>query len=117
MLFLTDENFDNDILRGILRENPECDVIRVQDTEIYQADDREVLAWAAQENRILLTHDANTLIGFAYERLAAGLTSPGVIEVNKKQISIGQAIAEMLLIIGAGNPADFENQVTYLPLH
>jgi GH15 family glucan-1,4-alpha-glucosidase len=54
---LADENFDNTILRGLLRRQPDIDIIRVQDTELYGANDSTVLAWAAQENRILLTHD------------------------------------------------------------
>nr|WP_309745308.1 DUF5615 family PIN-like protein [Chamaesiphon sp. OTE_20_metabat_361] len=51
---LADENFDNTILRGLLRRQPDIDIIRVQDTEFYGANDPTVLAWAAQENRILL---------------------------------------------------------------
>ena len=51
---LADENFDNTILRGLLRRQPDIDIIRVQDTELYGANDPTVLAWAAQENRILL---------------------------------------------------------------
>ena len=84
MRFLADENFDNDILSGVLRENSGFDVIRVQDTEIYEADDPTVLEWAAKENRILLTRDVNTLIGFAYDRLRAGLPMPGVIEIRQQ---------------------------------
>ncbi|MBI1257773.1 MAG: hypothetical protein GC204_09915 [Chloroflexi bacterium] len=116
MRFLADENFDNKILRGVLRENPEFDIVRVQDTEIYGADDPSVLAWTAKEERILLTHDVRTMSGFAYERIEAGLFTPGIIEVNKQKISIGQAIDEILLIDGASDAAEWENKVTYLPL-
>ena len=48
MRFLADENFDNRILEGaraLLQEhNLDFDVIRVQDTEVYQADDPTILA-------------------------------------------------------------------------
>ncbi len=67
MRFLADENFDNHILEGVRRENPDIDVVRVQDTEIYEADDPIVLEWAAKENRILLTHDVRTMSRYAYE--------------------------------------------------
>lgn len=36
MRFLTDENFDNCILEGGALKNPDLDVIRVQDTEVYR---------------------------------------------------------------------------------
>lgn len=43
MRLLADENFHNDILRGLLRVDPTIDYVRVQDTEIYQAPDPVVL--------------------------------------------------------------------------
>ncbi|MEO8396753.1 MAG: DUF5615 family PIN-like protein [Chloroflexota bacterium] len=116
MRFLADENFDNDILRGIRRKNPNFDVIRVQDTEVYQADDPTVLSWAAREGRILLTHDLKTMSRYAYDRIEAGLPMLGVIEIGN-QVSVGQAIDELLLIDGASDAAEWENKVTYLPLH
>jgi predicted nuclease of predicted toxin-antitoxin system len=115
MRFLADENFDNDILRGILRENPDFDVIRVQNTEIYEAEDPSVLAWAAKAGRILLTHDVNTLIDFAYDRVRAGLPMPGVFEV-RKPFSTRAVITALMIIDGASDADEWENQITYIPL-
>jgi hypothetical protein len=117
MRFLADENFDNLILRGILRENPNFDVVRVQDTDVYQAAAPVVLAWAAVEGRILLTHDVKTMTYHAYERVEAGLPMPGVIEVSKQQMSLGRAVEELLIIDGASDPSEWENLVAYLPMH
>jgi len=61
------------------------------------ADDRAVLEWAASERRVLLTHDANTITAFAYERIAQGLPMPGVFEVSLK-IPISTAIEEIILL-------------------
>nr|WP_019498087.1 DUF5615 family PIN-like protein [Pseudanabaena sp. PCC 6802] len=71
MKFLADENFDNTIVRGLLRRKPDIDIVRVQDVGLSGKDDPTVLAWAAQENRILLTHDVATITHYAYERLSA----------------------------------------------
>jgi hypothetical protein len=49
-----DEDFDNDILRALLRRIAELDVVRVQDTGLSGADDVTVLEWAAREQRVLL---------------------------------------------------------------
>lgn len=38
-----DENFNNDILRGLLRRAPDLDIVRVQDTHISGANDPTVL--------------------------------------------------------------------------
>jgi len=67
--FLTDENFNGSILRGILRRIPDLDIVRVQDVGLRHADDPTILEWAAAERRILLTHDVATLIHYAYERV------------------------------------------------
>jgi predicted nuclease of predicted toxin-antitoxin system len=75
--FAADENFNNDILRGLLRKKPNLDIVRIQDTENSEQDDTTVLAWAARENRILLTHDIQTITGYAYQRVEAGLPMPG----------------------------------------
>jgi hypothetical protein len=47
MKFLADENFDNRIVRGLLRRRPDLDIIRVQDLEIAGADDPTGLGCAS----------------------------------------------------------------------
>jgi len=59
--FAADENFNNDIVRGLLRRLPDLDLIKVQDAGLSGADDPAILEWAAQENRVLLTHDVTTM--------------------------------------------------------
>ena len=47
--FLAGENFNNQIVRGILRQNPDVDIVRVQDVGLSEVDDPTVLEWAAQQ--------------------------------------------------------------------
>lgn len=113
--FLADENFDNDILRGVLRRNPNIDIVKVQDIGLSGADDEIVLARAADDNRVLLTHDVRTITASAYERTENGLPLPGVFEVAKN-IAPGMIIADILLIAEASSQQEWEGQVRYLPL-
>ena len=71
-----DENFNNDIVRGLLRREPGLDIVRIQDVGLSGADDPTVLEWAAQEGRVLLTHDVTTITRHAYERVKAGQSMP-----------------------------------------
>lgn len=48
---------------------PKLDVVRVQDVGLIETPDPTILAWAAAEGRILLTHDRDTVPGFAYDRV------------------------------------------------
>lgn len=111
----TDENFNNDILRGLLRQLPDLDIVRIQDVAISGAEDPDVLAWTAQEGRILLTHDVRTITKYAYERIAAGLAMPGVFEVSRT-LPIGQVVIDLVLIATCSVEGEWEGQVRYLPL-
>ena len=81
MRFAVDEDFDNRILRGLLRRLPKLDIVRTQDVGLLGKDDPAVLDWAAAEDRILLTHDASTMTRFVYARIESGRGTPGVFEV------------------------------------
>lgn len=110
-----DENFNNDILRGILRRNPDLDILRIQDVGLSGADDPTVLEWAAQEGRILLTHDVQTITRYAYERVEAGQAMPGVFEVGRG-VPVGTTIDDILLLAECNLEGEWEGQVRYLPL-
>lgn len=112
--FAADENFNGKVVRGLLRVLPDIDLVRVQDTPLFGADDPDILAWAADENRLVLTHDAATMTAFAYERVRAGLRMPGVIEV-RMNAPIGKIIEELQLLAELARPEECEMQVLYLP--
>ncbi len=115
MRLLLDENFNNDILRGLLKRKPDLDAVRVQDVGLKGWDDPAILEWSANEGRILLTHDAETMIGFAYDRVKAGKPMPGVFELSRK-VPLGVAIDEILMLVECSREGEWEGQVRYLPL-
>ena len=110
-----DENFNGIIVRGLLRRNPSLDILRVQDTEISEADDPTVLEWAARQGRVLITHDVNTIPRFVYERIRARQPMPGVFEVSDS-LPIGQAIEDLLLLAECSEEGEWEGQIRYIPL-
>lgn len=112
--FLADENFDNTIVRGLFRRSPEIDIIRVQDVGLSGKDDPTVLEWAAQEERILLTHDVSTITRYAYERVRQGQTMPGIIEVSI-DVPVGRVIEDILVLVECSQEGELEGQVQYLP--
>lgn len=110
-----DENFNNDIVRGVLRKNPEIDLVRVQDVGLSGAEDPEVLEWAAMEGRVLLTHDVTTVTRFAHDRVQGGKGMPGVFEVSRR-LPMGVVIEDVLLLAECSREGEWEGQVRYLPL-
>lgn len=110
-----DENFNNDIVRGLIRRKPDIDIVRVQDAGLSGASDSEVLEWAARHGRVLLTHDVSTLSKYAHERVAAGQSMPGVFEIPTA-VAVARAIADLLLIVECSLEGEWQGQVRYLPL-
>jgi hypothetical protein len=115
MRWAADENFNNDIVRGLLRRKPDVDIVRIQDVGLSGADDPTVLEWAAGEERVLLTHDASTVARYAYERVQAGRPMPGVFEVSRA-IPISAVIEDLILLTECSLENEWEGQVRYLPL-
>jgi Domain of unknown function (DUF5615) len=113
--FAADEDFNNRIIRGSLRRAPELDLIRVQDAGLRSRDDASILEWAANDGRVLLTHDVTTVRTQAYARISAGLPMPGVFEVAQ-DIPIGVAIEEILMLAECSLDGEWEGQVRFLPL-
>ena len=103
---VSDENFNGDIVRGLILRHLGLDLVRLQDIGLEGLDDPAVLAWAAVNNRILLTHDRATMPDFAYSRVTAGQPMPGVFVVNDR-LPVRQAIDELLLLDTCSEQAEW----------
>jgi predicted nuclease of predicted toxin-antitoxin system len=112
---LADENFNGDIVRGLLLRQPGLDLVRVQDVGLSGADDLDILAWAADNNRILLTHDRATMVDYAYARVAAGQELAGVFILNDR-LATSRAIDELLLIVACSEQAEWRGRAVHVPL-
>ena len=111
---LADENFHGDAIDGLLDRRPELDLARVQDVGLSGIDDPAVLAWAAADGRMLLTHDKETVPGFAYARVNAGEPMPGVVVAHG--ITVGDIIDEVLILDAASEQEEWADQVVFLPM-
>ena len=111
----SDADVHGAILRGLRRRQPNIDLVRAQDALPEGAPDSELLSWAAAENRVLITNDRNTMIGFAYRRVAAGEPVPGLIVTTNEQ-PVGSAINDILLLTEYMPEAEIREQVVvFLP--
>jgi hypothetical protein len=115
LCLLIDENLNHRILRGLKLRLPDLDYVVAQDVGLKGLPDSEVLAWAAEQQLILVTHDLKTIPRSAYARLVAGERMPGVMALSKS-LPIGQAIEELVMIIECSEQSEWQNQITHLPL-
>ncbi len=108
-----DENVDGRVLRGLLRRSPRLDVVRVQDIGLDATDDREILAWAAAEGRLLLSHDVQTMTRFAADRLAAGERMAGLVLLPQVR-SVGAVIDAVLQLLEEAEGSPLVGRIVYL---
>lgn len=113
--FLTDEHIARAVIGGLQRELPALDIVRVQDVGLRTQSDPTILQWAADQDRVLITHDIKTMPDFAHQRVAAGQPMPGAIIVPAA-MPIGVVIAELAIVAGASEHREWANRVIYLPL-
>lgn len=111
----SDEDVHGDIVRGIHRRLPSIDWSCAEDALRKGASDADVLAWAAAENRVLITNDRNTMVGSAYQRVSIGEPMPGLLVTSSEQ-SIGSAIDDILLVAEYMSEEEMKSQVVvFLP--
>ncbi len=58
---LVDQDFDQDIMRGLARRTSEIDAIMAFEAGLSTVDDPELLRWAAEADRIVVTQDRKTM--------------------------------------------------------
>jgi hypothetical protein len=112
---LADENFHGDAVKGLLARRPELDLIRVQDVGLFHTPDPDILAWASENDRVLLTHDKATIPPFANERINNGEGMPGVFVCH--QMTVREIIEELLIIDTASEHHEWANVVWFLPFN
>jgi hypothetical protein len=112
---LFDQNFNGRISRGLKERIPELDCVATYEVGIGAYLDPQLLAWAANENRVILTHDTKTFPIFAYERIEKGEKMCGVLVVSD-QCPIGRAIDEIEIAIHCNSESEWKDVVTRIPL-
>jgi hypothetical protein len=78
------------------------------------APDDAILQWAADNARVVVTHDVNTMTGFAYQRVMRREPMPGVVAVSQT-LGVRTAIEQLLLATVCYEADDIADQVLFIP--
>jgi predicted nuclease of predicted toxin-antitoxin system len=112
--FQADEDFNEDIVSGVLRRVPEIDFQTSREANLESLHDLEVLAAAAREGRVLVTHDRKTMPRH-FGRFIETDVSPGVFIVSQRA-GVPEIIEELILIWVASETEEYTNSIRTLPL-
>jgi hypothetical protein len=120
LTFLLDEHFRGKLLRAIHQHNARgafvIDAIGVGEPPDLPlgSTDPELLLWTEQSGRLLLTRDVNTMPGHFVLHLQTGHHSPGVL-ILRRGYSLTAVVAALALVAHAGYPADYFDQIDFIP--
>lgn len=112
--FQADADLNAEIVAGVLRREPSIDFQTADEANLRQVPDPEVLTLAAQEGRILVTHDRRTMPRH-FADFILHHSSPGVL-IIAQTVSVRVAIEELLLVWAASESAEWRNLIVELPL-
>ena len=112
-LFQADNDLRKAIVRGAVRREPQMNFRSAQVARLDAVSDRDVLALAAQEGRILVSHDFQTMPQhfrlFTRER-----RSPGSLLI-RQDLPVGEAVQSLVLIWEASDASEWENRLCLVP--
>jgi predicted nuclease of predicted toxin-antitoxin system len=102
-----DENVSSAIAIALRKDN--LDVTTTSEVGLIGATDSEQLAFIQRENRMIVTHDDDFL------KIASQRDDhPGIAYCRKDARSIGQIVAQLVLIVEVLSPQEMAGQVEFL---
>lgn len=114
---LVDANYNEHIIRGLRRKRPDMYIISAHTVGIDNVSDPDVLAYAAQHDLILLTHDIQTMpqhFAVFLMELQEGQVSPGV-WYTPQTLPVGIAIQAILGAWLCSGHDEYRNRELRLP--
>jgi predicted nuclease of predicted toxin-antitoxin system len=112
--FQADADLNLVILLALVRREPVIDFQTALKADLSRHTDPEVLAIAAAQGRILVTHDQRTMPRHFAEFIAT-ITSPGLL-VIPQHLPVSTGVEDLMLIWGASEAEEWTNRICYLPL-
>ncbi len=112
--FQGDYDFNQDIIAGVVRREPRIDFQTGHAAGLMGLPDDEVLELAAQENRILVTHDRRTM-PLHFAKFITRRNSPGVLILSQKT-DLDTAIEELVLIWTTTEADEWVNIICPIPM-
>jgi hypothetical protein len=112
--FQADADFNQKIVKAVLRKEPFIDFQNAKSADLEGVQDPEVLLLAAQQGRLLVSHDKTTMPQH-FADFVATQTSAGVLIVPKSLL-IPEVVEDLILIWLAETPQEWVNRIRFLPI-
>lgn len=111
--FQADADLKQSIVNGVIRRQPDLDFQSANAAGLEGKTDQEVLVIAAQERRVLVTHDRRTMPA-EFGKFVMSKTSSGVLIISQR-LSINESIEALTLIWKASTAEEWVNKIMSIP--
>jgi predicted nuclease of predicted toxin-antitoxin system len=112
--FQADAELNQIILLAVVRREPTVEFTTAAVAGLESLGDPEVLALAARQGRLLVTHDQSTMPDH-FSRFIETATSPGLLVVPQ-HLPPTTVADELLLVWYATDSEEWTNRISYLPI-
>jgi predicted nuclease of predicted toxin-antitoxin system len=112
--YQADADLNQAIVTGVLRREPTIDFQTAYAAQLEGVKDIEVLAIAAKQKRILVSHDRRTM-PLEFAQFITNNQSSGVLIVSRK-VPIEIIIEELILIWEVSSAEEWINRIAKIPL-
>ena len=130
---LIDNDFNQIILRGLLRRVSDLDAVTAYEVGLSEASEPELLGWAVEEKRVVVTHDRRTMPYHAATRMHQGKRVAGELissrlhsenphfairnrRVVSRRLPVSAVIDDLEIIVSCSSENEWENVIKHLPL-
>jgi predicted nuclease of predicted toxin-antitoxin system len=111
--FQADADLKQAIVTGVIRQQPTIDFQSANQAGLEGLQDAEVLALAAQQGRILVTHDLRTM-PTEFGQFIGANTSAGVLVISQN-LPVSEAIESLILVWEVSTAEEWKNKIMTLP--
>ena len=112
--FQADADLNQIIVTALVRRVPQIDFRRATAASLAGLKDADVLALAARDGCILVTHDQTTMPTH-FGEFVSSTPSPGLIIVPQT-VPVQEVVDSLILIWAATQPEESINRFSYLPI-
>jgi hypothetical protein len=115
--YLLDENVDPQLRAAMHRQHSEMVIWIIGDpgAPVRGTLDPQVLMWCEANDFSLVTNNRTSMPRHLHDHLDAGRHVPGIFTLSP-DMPFGETVDELILIWEVSDPADYLDQIIYLPV-
>jgi hypothetical protein len=115
--YLLDEHISPIYRKQLLRREPGLIVYMISDpgAPLKGTLDPEILRWCEDNGFVLVTNNRKSMPRHLEDHLTSGGHVPGILVIDM-DMSIGEAVDDLVLVAGAFLEGEYRDSIIYLPL-